>query len=122
MRPNSAKHRRGLSLLESLMLVVILGITSGGVGQALIAVAKVPNAVDGTLSDEISLVSKMEFMRSVSFNNLTIGTAVSPYSDTVMVDIAYADPEGGSNPVAGWKQITVRLASGRQLSMMVSMP
>ena len=104
------------------MLVVILGIASGGIGEAMIAVAKVPTKVDSTLTDETSMLSKMEQMRSVSFDSLPIGTSVSPYSDTTMVDISYADPHGGSSPSTNCKQIVVRLANGRQLSMMVCKP
>ena len=123
MRSKGQKHPRGLSLMESLMLVVILAIISTGTGQVLMAVTKIPKQTDATLQEETSIVSKMEQMRSVSFDSLPIGTAVSPFSDGgVYVDVAYADPHGGSNSSTNWKQITVRLAGGRQLQAMVCKP
>ena len=123
MRSKGVQHRRGLSLMESLMLVVILAIISTGTGQVLMAVTKIPKQTDATLRDETSIVSKMEQMRSVSFDNLPIGTAVSPYSDNgVYVDVAYADPHGGNSPSTSWKQIPVRLAAGRQIHAMVCKP
>lgn len=123
MRSTGKISRRGLSLVESLMLVVVLAIISSGAGQVLQAVTKVPKQTDSTLLEETKVVSKMEQMRSVSFANLPLGTAVSPYSDgDVSVDIALADPTGGNNPSSNWKQITVRLPSGRQLVAMVCQP
>ncbi|MEI8197950.1 MAG: hypothetical protein WCI73_18815 [Phycisphaerae bacterium] len=122
MRSQGPQRRRGLSLIECLMLVIILGIIGGGAGQALLAVAKVPAQTNNTLTEEMAVVSKMEQMRSVSFANLPLGTAVSPYSDNVLVDVAYADPTGGNSPSTNWKQVTVRIPGGRQLVTMMSKP
>jgi len=108
--------------MECLMLLVILGIVSASTGQALIAVAKNPRQTDSALADETSLISKMEQMRSVDFDSLTIGTNVAPFSDAVRVDIAYADPTGGASPSVNWKQITVRMGSARQLVTTVCKP
>jgi hypothetical protein len=105
------------------MLVTILGIVGTTAGQALMAISKTPKQADAVLMDETALVSKMEFMRGLAFNNLEIGTAVTPYSDeTVSVDVAYADPGGGGAMNTSWKQITVRLAGGKQLTTYVSKP
>jgi hypothetical protein len=105
------------------MLVTILGIVGTTAGQALLAISKTPKQADAALIEETALVSKMESMRSLSFDNLTIGTALADYSDnTVSVDVAYGDPSGGGAQNTNWKQITVRLAGGRQLTTFVSKP
>jgi type II secretory pathway pseudopilin PulG len=123
MRSIGKNHRRGVTLLESLVLVVILAIVAAGAGQSLQAITKIPSQTDATLVDENALVSKLEQMRSVSFDNLPIGTAITPYSDgTVSVDVAYADPAGGATPNVNWKQVTARLTNGRQLVMTVCKP
>jgi type II secretory pathway pseudopilin PulG len=123
MRTNGQPKRRGITLLESLVLVVILSIVATGAGQSLLAITKIPTQTDAMLVEENALVSKMEQMRSVSFDNLTIGTAVTPYSDEkTTVDVAYGDPAGGGSPNMNWKQITVRMANGRQLVTMVCKP
>jgi type II secretory pathway pseudopilin PulG len=123
MRSIGKQHRRGLSLLESLMLVVILSIVAAGAGQSLMAITKIPTQADASLVEENTLVSKLEQMRSVGFDNLTIGTAITPYSDgSVSVDVAYADPAGGASANVNWKQVTARLANGRQLVMTVCKP
>jgi hypothetical protein len=105
------------------MLVTILSIVGTTAGQALMSISKTPKQADNTLLEETALVSKMEFMRGISFDNLTIGTAITPYSDqSVSVDVAYGDPTGGFTPNLSWKQITVRLVGGRQLTTFVSKP
>src|ERR1043166_2867443 len=120
---NRRKHRRGLSLMESLMLVVMLGIIGTGAGQALIAVAKIPTQTDATLNEETALVSRLEQMRSIAYDSLPIGGNVAPYSDsTIGIDVAYADPRGGSTPSTKWKKITVHMANGRQLVTTVCKP
>jgi hypothetical protein len=123
MRCKGIRNRRGISLLECLMLVTVLGIMGAGAGQALISITKVPGQTNTTLDNETHLVSKMEQLRAMNYDALTIGTAVDEFSDNnMMVDIAYADPHGGLNYSLFWKQITVRNADGRQLTMMVSKP
>ncbi len=123
MRSIGKQKRRGLSLVESLMLVVILSIVASGAGQSLLAITKIPTQADAALVEETALVSKLEQMRSVTYDSLTIGTAITPYSDgTVSVDVALADPTGGASPNVNWKQVTVRLADGRQLMTMVCKP
>jgi hypothetical protein len=123
MRSIGKNNRRGLSLLESLMLVVILAIVAVGAGQSLQAVSKIPSQTDASLTDESLLVSKLEQVRSVSFDSLPIGTAVTPFSDgTVSVDVVYADPAGGGTPNVSWKQVTARLTNGRQLVLTVCKP
>ena len=122
MRSNGPHQRRGLSLIESLMLVVILAIVAAGAGQSLLAITKIPAQADATLVDETALVSKLELMRAANFDSLTVGTAITPFSDAVLVDVALADPAGGAIANPNWKQITVRYADGRQLTTMVSKP
>jgi hypothetical protein len=109
--------------MESLMLVVMLGIVGTGASQALIAVAKVPTYTDATLTDETALVSRLEQMRSIQFDSVPIGGNVSPYSDSsIGVDVAYADPRGGASPSTKWKKITAHMANGKQLVMTVCKP
>ena len=123
MRSKGKRHSRGLTLLESLMLVTVLSIISAGTGKALMAITKVPGQTEVTLQQETALVSKLEQMRSTSFDSLPIGTAVSPYSDNgVFVDIALADPTGGNSPSTNWKSVTVRNNSNRQLVLLVCKP
>jgi hypothetical protein len=105
------------------MLVSILSIVGTTAGQALMSISKTPKQADAALLDETALVSRMEYMRGLSFENLNVGTAVTPGSDsTVSVDVAYADPHGGGAVNTNWKQITVRLANGKQLTTFVSKP
>jgi len=105
------------------MLVTVLSIISAGTGKALMAITKVPGQTEVTLQQETALVSKLEQMRSTSFDSLPIGTAVSPYSDNgVFVDIALADPTGGNSPSTNWKSVTVRNNSNRQLVLLVCKP
>jgi type II secretory pathway pseudopilin PulG len=123
MRSNGQHRRRGLSLIESLMLVAILSIVATGAGQSLLAITKIPVQTDAALDDENVLVSKMEQVRSAAFDSLTIGTAIAPYSEgDILVDVAYADPGGGGSSNTNWKQVTVRQAGGRQLIIMVCKP
>jgi hypothetical protein len=114
--------RRGLSLLETLMLVTILGIVGAGSGLALQTVAKTPSQTDTALTAEATLVSKMEQMKSVSFDNLTIGDGISPYStSTIRVSVAYWDPTGGNSPSTNFKRVTVT-SNGVSLMTLVNKP
>ena len=117
-----AGQRRGITLLETLVLVIILGIVGTSAANALRAVAKAPEQTESALQEETLLVSKLEQVRSAEFDNIPTGTAVSPYSDTVLVDVALADPSGGSTANANWKRVTVRIANGRQLVFFVCKP
>jgi hypothetical protein len=117
------RQPRGLSLAECLMLMVVMAITGAGTGTVLSSIAKIPTQTNTNFQEGTSLVSKMEQVRAANFDALPVGTAVSPYTDNgVYVDIALADPSGGATPNANWKKITVRLANGRQLQMMVCKP
>jgi hypothetical protein len=115
--------RRGLTLIESLMLVAILSIVGTTAGRCLLAVTKIPKAADSAFNDEMTLVSKMEYMRGLAYDNLIIGTAITPYSDAhVSVDVDYADPKDLGMPSLNWKKITVRLPGGQHLTTFVSKP
>jgi type II secretory pathway pseudopilin PulG len=115
--------RRGLSLIECLMLVAILSIVGTTAGRSLMAITKIPKAADSAFNDEMTLVSTMEHMRALAYDNLTVGTAITPYSNAhISVDVDYADPRELGMPSLNWKKITVRLPDGRQLTTYVSKP
>jgi hypothetical protein len=121
-RPQKKRRSRGLSLMEVLMLVTILGIVGAGAGLSLQAVAKTPGQTDTILVSQTNLVSKMEELRSIPFDTLPTGTNVAPYSTSaVKVDIAYADPYGGTGGNAFFKRITVT-SNGTSLVTLVCKP
>ncbi len=62
-------HRPGFSLMESMMLVVILGIVGAGVGQCLSAVAKPPKRNETEFQIALALVNQMETLRDLDFND-----------------------------------------------------
>src|ERR1035437_1492517 len=111
-KPGARRPARGFSLMEVLLLVVVLGIVGAAAGQALQAVAKVPSQTDTVFQIETQMISKMEQIRSMTFDNVPTGTGLS---DTVQiagmsynrtVTVALADPNGGGAS-ATFKQVTV---------------
>ena len=114
---------RGFSLMEVLLLVVVLGIVGGAAGQALQSVAKVPVQADLDLQIETQLISKMESIRSLPFDSVTVGN-LSSLTDTVMmnnaqytraVTVALADANGDGMTEATFKQVTI-VCSGHSIN------
>jgi hypothetical protein len=85
MRKHGTRNRhwrRGLSLLEAMMMVVIMGVVSLGFGIALQSNARVPAVVDKWLAIHTYLVDKMEDLASLNYATLA---AANGTTDTVNV-------------------------------------
>ena len=118
---------RGVSLLEAMILVVILGIVSLGFGIALQSSAHVPAGVDQRLASHTFLVEKMEDLMSLDFATLS---ANSGLSDTVTVNgqtlartvsVAALDADGVNGVDADFIEVTVTV-SGQSLKTRVTKP
>jgi prepilin-type N-terminal cleavage/methylation domain-containing protein len=72
--------RRGFSLMEVLILVVVLGIVAAAAGRALQAMARTPVAADETLQIETQVISKIEELRALPLTSLVAGTTTSTVS------------------------------------------
>lgn len=116
-RANCRGVRRGVSLLESMILVVILGIVSLGFGIALQSNARIPDAVDQRLAIHTFLVEKMEDLASLDFSTLS---ANSGLSDTVNVNgqtlartvtVAQIDADGVNGVDSDFLEVTVTIGS-----------
>ena len=107
-------------MLECLMLVMILGMVGVGTGQALLAVAKAPGQTNQQLTHETTVVSAMEYMRSIPYDYLET-LAAQNSTTAVRITVAYADPSGGANTNSNFKKITVT-SNGITLVTMVSKP
>jgi hypothetical protein len=77
------RTRKGVTLMESMLLVVIMGIVSLGFGIALQSSARIPEGVDQRLAIHTFLVEKMEDLASLDFATIN---ANSGLSDTVSVN------------------------------------
>lgn len=135
MRGTSIKHcnartrRRGFTLIEAMLLVVVLSIVALATGTILIAAIKAPAINNTNLSIDTALKSKMEYLEAQPFANLTVGTP-SSLSDSVTingtvyprtVDVSLADPNGGSSPQPNFKLIQVQIG-GQSLYTLVTQP
>jgi hypothetical protein len=76
------RKNRAVSLLESIFLIVILGIVSLGFGISMQSSAHIPDGVDQRLAIHTSLVDKMEDLNSLDFATLAANNALS---DTVTI-------------------------------------
>lgn len=109
------RARRGLTLLEAMILLVIVSFVSLGVGTGLRAVTRVPEGVDDRMAMHIKLVEKQEELSTLDFATLNNGTN---RSDTVLlagqtvnrtVAIATYDADGINGVDADFLQITVTI-------------
>lgn len=118
---------RGLTLLEALILITIVGVAGTGVGVGLHAVAKVPTAVDERLAIHNRLVEKMEELASMDFDTLNSGVSRSDtflignrtYNRTVTIALADADGSGGAE--SDYLAITVTV-NNQSLSTRLTKP
>jgi type II secretory pathway pseudopilin PulG len=80
--------RRGLTLLESMLLLTVLSIVGIGVGVGLQSSVDIAEADDQTLAISLELVSEMESWRAVVFGNAP-WPATLPYNvtDTVTITV-----------------------------------
>lgn len=121
------KHRKGLSLIEAMILLVIMSVVSLGVGAGLRAVTRMPEGIDDRMAVHIKLIEKLEELKTLSFALLNNGTN---RSDTVTiagqtvnrtVTIAQADADGANGVNADFLQITVTI-NGSSLATRVCQP
>jgi type II secretory pathway pseudopilin PulG len=117
---------RAFSLMEAMVLIVILGIVGAGTGRALVAVTHTPESNDVQFQLELSMVSEMERLRSISFDKLIVGTYITGvnvykthYPMTLVIDVN--DPNDDGHPQPELKSITITVA-GRSLTTLVSKP
>jgi len=119
---------RGFSLLEVLVLVVVIAIVGAAAGRALQTVARTPVLTDQTFQLETQLISKMESIRAMTFDNIAVGSPNSTLSDIVtvsgttyqrIVTVALADANGDGSAEATFKIITVT-CGGQSISTMIT--
>jgi type II secretory pathway pseudopilin PulG len=99
-------HRPALTLVEAIIMVMILGIVSVGVGVGLQSATRITYATDTRLATHTRLLEKLEAIRDASFTQLTaaIGNQSNAFCDTVILDgktldrtvaVSYFDVNGG---------------------------
>lgn len=117
LRPRA---RRGFSLIEVLVLVVVIGIVGAAAGRTLQMVAATPVQNDRMFQIETQLISKMEYLRSLPFDSIAVGSPNSMLSDNVtiagtyhprLVNVTLADGDGNGSVDSDFKQITVTCGS-----------
>ncbi len=120
--------RLGFSLMEVLVLVVVIAIVGAAAGKALQTVARTPVLTDQTFQLETQLISKMESIRAMTFDNVAVGSPNATLSDIVTVSgttyqrtvtVALADANGDGNVENNFKLITVT-CGGQSISTMIS--
>jgi hypothetical protein len=128
-------RRRGFSLMECLMIILILGIVGGAAGQMLTALAKTPRDTETQFQIDAALVSKLEYLRSLTFDQLTLcgptGMPLDPpMSDYVVINnksyarsvyITNVDANGDGVIDVNIKQIKVQIG-GQYLTTLVNQP
>jgi hypothetical protein len=106
---------KGVTLLESMLLVVLLGIVSLGFGIAMQSSARIPVGVDQRLAIHTFLVEKMEDLTSLDFATVA---ANSGLSDTVTVNgqtlnrvvtVKLIDADGNGSAEADFLEVAVAI-------------
>lgn len=110
------RHRRGFSLLECILLVLILGIVGAAAGRAILAAARSPAQNDRIYQLETSLISKMEQIRALPFNSVAVGSPNTTLTDSVTiystayqrtVTVTLADGDGNGAADATFKRVNI---------------
>jgi type II secretory pathway pseudopilin PulG len=126
-KPESQHRIAGVTLIEAMILVVVLGAVALGTGSALQNLTRQPKNMNLLLATSSALVDKMEYLRSLSFTALTVGTT---FSDTVAIEgtsytrsvtVALADADGNGAADSDFKSITVTV-NGQSLVCYVTAP
>lgn len=120
--PPRSSRRRGFTLIEALLLVLILGISGAAIGRNLRDMAHSPEQNNIDLATETALLDKMEYLRSLPFTTLAVDAnkATSAYTDTTTVEgasmtrtvyIIYVNPVTGapSGPATHMMQVNVTI-------------
>jgi prepilin-type N-terminal cleavage/methylation domain-containing protein len=123
---NQKKRRRGFTLVEAMLVLVVMSIIALAAGVGLQSIARAPSGNDAQLVVDNYIMDKLESLRATDFASLTVGTT----TDTVSIRgtnytrttvIALADADGSGSTDTDFKQITVTL-NGRSLSTFVCQP
>ena len=116
--PHPHPRSRAFSLVEVLVLVAVIGIVGAAAGRALQAVVATPVKNDRTFQIETQLISKLEYIRSLNFNGIMIGSPSSTLSDIVtisganyqrIVNVSFADANGDGVADVDFKLVTVTI-------------
>jgi hypothetical protein len=107
---------KGLTLMECMLLVVLLGIISLGFGIGMQSISHIPDGVDQRLAFHSLLVEKMEDILSLDFPTIAANSGLSDtvacngrtYPRTVTVAAINADGTGGVD--SDFIEITVTIA------------
>jgi prepilin-type N-terminal cleavage/methylation domain-containing protein len=127
-QPNSRRMKRGFSLVEVMVLVVVLGIVGSAAGTALQAMIKSPGQTDQFYQIEMQTISKMEAIRALSFDQIALGNPNGSLTDMIAINNTYyqrvvtvtlADANGDGTVDATFKQITVT-CGGQSVSTLLS--
>jgi len=119
------RARRGVTLPEAMLLILILALVAVAAGTGLQAVVKVPKANDDILATSNALASKMEEVRALGFAGLPVGNTLS---DTVTINgtllnrsvvVSLYDADGSGTADADCKQISVTIGGQSISSIMV---
>ena len=118
---------RGVTLLESLILVVIVALVSLGFAVSLQGSSNLSSTVDRRLEIHTRLVDKMEDLLSLDFTTLSANSGLSDtvtihnqsYNRTVTVTQKDADGNGSAN--ADFIEVTVTI-NGQTLTTRVTQP
>ena len=99
-RSHRRRAARGYTLLEALLLVTVLGITSSGVGAFLVTVQDNTEGGSNMSLIDSSLVSQMETLRATwqtrGIGVLTSNVTVGNTTYVMTTDVEQASPNGGA--------------------------
>lgn len=124
--------RRGLTLVEAMLLVVIMSIVAMGAGIGLQAVAKVPTEADKTMAINAKLVDTLETWKSKSWSSMASGggtVTVNGKGYELKVTVENADPTATTDPATfdatkvqtDFRRITAEI-DGRKMRVYVAQP